>query len=48
MNEKRLLTSDDGIRGRDGRDDVLDNALSERPSDTLDFELLGTCGSDVV
>ena len=37
-------TRDDSIRGGDGRDDIFDNSLRQRPSNSLDLELSSATG----
>lgn len=41
-------TCDDGIRGCDGGDDVLDDALRERPCHAFDLELFCARRCDAV
>lgn len=46
--ERMKRTCDDGICGCDGRDDILDNALSERPCHAFDLEFFRTRSRDRV
>ena len=41
---EKSLTRDDGVCGSDSWDDVLDDSLRQRPSNTLDVEFSSATG----